>query len=217
MSSFEINDKDLPGLFQSADRTSAYEQKRHFFTLALYLFLLVLAASIDFADSLESNSTYKVVATLLFLFTLAITIWRKFNKPENVWYNGRAVAESVKTRSWRYMMCAHPYQNDIDDAQVRKVFIEDLKTILKQNESLIKAIGANTSMEEPITTKMSQAREIPLRDRFLLYRDQRITNQAKWYNKKTKDNKRAANMFFWITILLHLVAIILLLFSVGNP
>ena len=33
-------------------------------------------------------------------------------QPERTWYEGRAVAESVKTLAWRYSVCADPFPKD---------------------------------------------------------------------------------------------------------
>lgn len=216
MNNLKIDDKDLPGLFQSADSTSNCEQKRHFRSIKIYLCLLITAAGIAFADSLNPQSILKIIAVLIFLSTLSITIWRKMQKPDKIWYNGRAVAESVKTRAWRFMMCAEPYYNNIDDTQTRKIFVSDLKEILTQNENLIEKIGSNASLEEPITDKMLQVRKLDLQSRFLFYRDERITNQALWYNKKTKSNKKTSDIWFWITVGLHAIAITLLLCAINN-
>lgn len=212
----EISDSDLPGLFQSADKTSNSEQKKFFISIGIYLILIILTSIIGFLISLDSQPYLKIFSAVIFFATLSITIWRKIQKPDNTWYNGRAVAESVKTRSWRFMMCAEPYFNDLQAYNIRKSFIDDLKTILKQNESLIKKIGTNTSLEDPITQKMDQIRNLSTSQRFEIYRDQRITNQALWYKKNTKKNKRFADVYFWIMVGLHLVVIILLLSTISN-
>ncbi len=60
----------------------------------------------------------------------------KFRKPEDIWYNGRAVAESVKTRTWRWVMKAEPYDKAESNEQIKREFLKDLKAILDQNRSL---------------------------------------------------------------------------------
>src|SRR5690606_15189811 len=39
-----------------------------------------------------------------------LCIFIGYQKPDRIWYNARAVAESVKTLTWRYMMRAEPFQ-----------------------------------------------------------------------------------------------------------
>jgi hypothetical protein len=141
-------------------------------------------------------------------------IWLRISKPDDIWYNGRAVAESVKTRSWRWMMRAEPYIDCENVEIMRKHFIIDLRTILKQNESLIGKLGIEASIEDPITLKMIQVRKLNLSERFDLYRNERITNQAIWYAKKSKFNKKRAGLWFWTTVGLHAIAILLLLINI---
>lgn len=212
-----FEDKDLPGLFQSADTASVKEQKKFFNGIFWYLTLLIVAALFAFFADDYPNPIFKIVSTVLFLLTLFIMIWLRVSRPDDIWYNGRAVAESVKTRSWRWMMRAEPYI-DCDNIEiVRKHFVNDLKTILKQNESLIGKLGISASIEEPISEKMIEIRKLNLSDRFNFYRQERITNQAIWYTTKSKFNKKRAEMWFWTTVSLHALAILLLLYNIYDP
>lgn len=213
----KFDDKDLPGLFQSADTASIKEQKKFFNGIFWYLTLLIIAALFAFFADDYPNPIFKIISTVLFLLTLFIMIWLRVSRPDDIWYNGRAVAESVKTRSWRWMMRAEPYM-DCDNIEiVRKHFVNDLKTILKQNESLIGKLGISASIEEPISEKMIEIRKLNLSDRFNFYRQERITNQAIWYTNKSKFNKKRAEMWFWTTVSLHALAILLLLYNIYDP
>ena len=212
-----IEDKDLPGLYQSANNSSMLQQRNYFNGILFYLILLCAATLFAFYSDGEDKSDYKIVSAVLFLTTLSIVVWLRISRPDDIWYNGRAVAESVKTRSWRWMMRAEPYLDCENIDTVRKHFINDLKTILKQNESLIKQLGNNASIEEPISEKMLEIRKLKLNERFNLYKIHRITNQALWYNKKSKFNKRWATNWFWCTVILHAIAIFLLLYNIKEP
>lgn len=210
----KFEDKDLPGLFQSADTASIKEQQKFFNGIFWYLILLIVAALFAFFADDYPNPIFKIISTVLFLLTLFIMIWLRVSRPDDIWYNGRAVAESVKTRSWRWMMRAEPYM-DCDNIEiVRKHFVNDLKTILKQNESLIGKLGITASVEEPISKKMIEVRKLNLLDRFNFYRQERITNQAIWYTNKSKFNKKKAEIWFWTTVSIHALAILLLLYNI---
>lgn len=213
----KFEDNDLPGLFQSADTASIREQKKFFNGIFWYLTLLIVAALFAFFADDYPNPIFKIASTVLFLLTLFIMIWLRISRPDDIWYNGRAVAESVKTRSWRWMMRAEPY-NDCDNIEiVRKHFVNDLKTILKQNESLIGKLGISASVEEPISKRMIEVRKLNLTDRFNFYRKERISNQAIWYTNKSKFNKKRAKIWFWTTVSLHALAIFLLLYNIYAP
>lgn len=213
----KFEDKDLPGLFQSADTASIKEQQKFFKGIFWYLMLLIVAALFAFFADDYPNTIFKIISTVLFLLTLFIMVWLRVSRPDDIWYNGRAVAESVKTRSWRWMMRAEPYF-DCDNIEiVRKHFVIDLKTILKQNENLIGKLGISASVEEPISAKMIEVRMLNLSDRFNFYQQERITNQAIWYTNKSKFNEKRAEMWFWTTVSLHSLAILLLLYNIYEP
>lgn len=213
----KVTDSDLPGLYQSADRASIKEQNKHFYSIIGYLGLLILASLFAYLADGYPKSIFKIISTILFLITLCIMIWQKVRKPDDIWYNGRAVAESVKTRSWRWMMRAAPYIDTENEETVRKHFVNDLKIILKQNESLIGNIGICASIEDPISDTMIQVRNLSIGDRFKLYKQERITNQALWYTEKANYNIKKRNVWFCITIGLHALAIILLLYNIKEP
>ena len=213
----KVDDNDLPGLYQSANRASIDEQNKYFFGIGIYLILLIVAALFTFFSDGKNDPTFKIIATILFLATLGIVIWLRLNKPDDIWYNGRAVAESVKTRSWRWMMHTEPYISNNDDEIATKHFIKDLKNILSQNQSLIGKLGNQASIKEPISEKMKSIRSFDLKSRFEVYKLERITNQALWYSKKSKFNKRKATLWFWSSVCLHSIAIILLLYNIKDP
>lgn len=213
----KVDTSDLPGLYQSADSASLKEQRKYFRAIGFYSILLVFAALFAFWSDGNENPTTKIISTLFFLITLSIMIWLRVSKPDDIWYNGRAMAESVKTRAWRWMLRAEPYEDCEDVEIMRKRFVIDLKTILKQNESLIGKLGIGASVAEPITDKMLQVRKLPLLERFELYRKERILNQALWYTKKAKFNKNKSTLWFTITVVLHGLAIVLLLFNIKEP
>ena len=213
----KIEDKHLPGLYQSADTASIDEQKKYFKGIACYLILLIIASLFAYFADDYPNPIFKIISTILFLLTLFIMIWLKVSRPDDIWYNGRAVAESVKTRSWRWMMRAEPYVDSENIEIMRKHFVNDLKTILKQNESLIGKLGITVSIEDPISEVMIEVRKLDLLERFDFYKKERITEQAKWYNKKAKFNKHKSKFWFWSTVGLHAVAIIVLLYNIYDP
>ncbi len=210
----KVDDKDLPGLYQSADASSVHAQKIYFNGITCYLALLIIASFFVYIADDNLNSIFKIFSTILFLLTLFIMIWLRISRPDDIWYNGRAVAESVKTRSWRWMMRAEPYI-DCDNIEImRKHFINDLKTILKQNNNLIGKLGVTASIEDPISKCMIRVRKLNLSERFEFYKKERIANQALWYSKKAKFNKNKSKLWFWATVVLHATAIILLLYNI---
>ena len=141
----------------------------------------------------------------------------RVKRPDDLWYNGRAVAESVKTRAWRWMMRADPY-GDCDGVEVvKKQFIGDLKTILSQNRSIVAELSVEAHLNDPISPKMSEVRGLSLEGRLALYQIDRIQDQANWYSLKSIFNRKRARRWFWVSVSLHSGAVLLLFFRARYP
>lgn len=215
MPQVKLSDKSFPALFQAADNASLIAQSNYYLALKSYLFLLVVAALISFY--FPANLIGALSSASLFLITLCILIWLKIQKPEDTWYNGRAVAESVKTRTWRWVMKAEPYDNDVTEEQSRKEFLLDLKSILDQNRSLSAHLQSEEITGDAISQQMVDVRNLPFEERLEIYKNERVRNQANWYAKKSLLNKRRAKLWFIISVILHAIAIGLLLWRITTP
>lgn len=217
MSDIEVTSGSLPGLYQSADNASIRAQQSYFSGLRLYLVLLVLAALTTHA--IPSDAWGALLSAALFLITLGILIFLRVKRPDDTWYNGRAVAESVKTRTWRWMMRAEPYEDCPSLERISREFVGDLKAILEQNHSLSHSLHCpkGKAVEEPISATMRLVRALPLEKRLAVYVQQRVQNQANWYWKKSSFNQRRARQWFWVSVGLHALAIAMLLYRIKDP
>jgi hypothetical protein len=211
----EMEDKDFPAFYNSADSASLKAQFYYFGALKCYLFLLILAAFVSYAW--PENVYGAISSAALFLITLGILVWLKVQKPEDIWYNGRAVAESVKTRTWRWIMKSEPYNEDIPEEQAQRELLNDLKSILSQNRSLSQVLDWSPELGEAISEKMKAIRALPWSQRLETYLRDRIDNQSVWYSKKSQLNKRLAKRWFIVSIILHSSAVLLLLFRIKEP
>jgi len=211
----ELDNETLPGIYQSADQASRSAQSKFFWGMSLYLTQLVVAA---FVSYMWATDTYGAIASAaLFLITLGILIALRVKRPDDLWYNGRAVAESVKTRSWRWVMRAEPYE-DTDNIEIVSIqFINDLKAILTQNRSLSEVLNSNSGIQSPISETMKKIRSLSVMERLEIYKEQRIKNQANWYSIKSLYNKRRSKQWFWISVSLHSAAVAMLLYRIKDP
>ncbi|MFA4916941.1 MAG: DUF4231 domain-containing protein [Syntrophales bacterium] len=211
----QMEESDFPALYNAADSASLEAQSNSFNSLRLYLILLVAAAFVSFEWAQE---VYGAIASAsLFLITLGILVWLKVKKPEDIWYNGRAVAESVKTRTWRWVMKAEPYDKAVSEEQAQRELLSDLKAILAQNRSLSGCLKWTPDLGEAISKKMISIRSLPWKERLDIYKNDRIDNQSVWYSKKSQFNKRRAKQWFAASIFLHSIAILMLLYRIKNP
>jgi hypothetical protein len=203
-----MEEKDYPALFVAADEASITAQNKFFLYLRSYLIILILAALVAF--QWPDYQFGAIASAVLFLVTLFLLVAMKIDKPDETWYNARALAESVKTTSWRLMMRAKPYQEDNSE----QVFIQYLKDILSQNCNLSSVIPVDNDTKVAITERMSQIRGLNFEKRKEFYLKKRIEDQQKWYSNKSQINKKNGEKWFWFSIILHALAIFLLLLRI---
>jgi hypothetical protein len=63
---------------------------------------------------------------------------------------------------------------------------------------------------------MKEVRELSTEKRLEIYKRERIDDQLNWYSGKSKFNKKRANIWFWLTVVLHVIAILLLLLTIAE-
>ena len=187
--------EDFPALYRSANELSLEFQTHFLRTLGLHLILLVIAAILSIVSIPHwSIATLQLLALLGALFC---SIYLFSKRPDRYWYAGRAVAESIKTITWRYVCCAEPFQGGNDLA--RKDFQQKLKAILDQNKDVAQEYSKHLDSPQ-ITAVMTTMRDLSLDERRKIYTADRINDQLTWYAKKATFNKKASTGFFWMLI-----------------
>ena len=178
-----MNQPDFPALYPSADRLSIESQSHFFFALKVHLTVLVLAAVLSITSIPHWSIT--VLQLLSLLSALACSIYLFSKRPDRSWYLARAVAESIKTITWRYVCRAEPFQQDDSAAELE--FGATLKAIVDQNRDVAQALTAH--LEGPqITGAMSAMRRRTLDERKATYSAKRVENQLAWYASKARRN-----------------------------
>src|SRR4051794_10944130 len=116
MASTTITPMDFPALFQSADSASRRGRRAYLRLNGADLSLIITAAILGGIGTVLSSSwQVPVAAGALFILVLSIVIKLtiKSRRDDKDWFDGRAVAETVKTTAWRYMMRAKPFDDDV--------------------------------------------------------------------------------------------------------
>jgi hypothetical protein len=130
-----------------------------------------------------------IFAAALFLIAFLFEIWLLRRHPERDWYDGRAVAESVKTLTWRYAVGGHPYP--ISRTEAADAFTHDVAALGTDVESLRPAVTGGVQ----VTDWMVSLRARPFEGRRDIYIHRRIHDQEQWYAQKATYNRRRAT--FW--------------------
>lgn len=203
---------DYPALYKSADNLSGDSQKVFYGVLASNLLALTIAAFISLVNSVEAWAA--IVQTITLLIALGSTIYLFAIRPERQWYEARAIAESIKTITWRYSSRVHPY--DDSDELDRRQFLETLKKLIELNTAVTKKLSKYLD-EALITDKMQAMRELPLQERIKRYVQGRVQNQLRWYSNKSKINAKLAKRFFIALIVANSIALLSSLLKIYCP
>jgi hypothetical protein len=211
-----MNNNDFPALFKCADESSNDYQKL-FLRLIIAEYITLLIAAV-LSMELFKGAAFFVIYAFIFVVGLGVLLMRALRKPEQDWYRCRALAESVKTLSWRYMMHAAPFQaSELGEQMPRNEFRNQLHSIFDTNRSTAEKIKSDWSANDQITTKMAEVRALPLNERMNFYVKYRIDDQGVWYSKKAKANRNAAICWVWVAVVAYLLAIALALSRIAYP
>ena len=166
-----LTPEDLPNLYRSASVAASEAQKSFFRALGWSFFLLVVVTTLSAIN--WPSSGFALMQAIALLVSLTLTAYLSFKQPQRKWYAARALAESVKTVTWRFMMRAEPYGGTIEVASGH--LVENLRKILADNNVLRDIVTVTHGAE--ITPKMSEVRRLSLVHRRNVYDVLRIGNQ----------------------------------------
>lgn len=204
----------LPALYKSADKLSSDSQKEYLNTLRMEYSLLIVCSAMSINQ--VSFSAYYYLYTFLFVLALASFVWRFMQKPERTWYQGRALAESVKTSAWRFAMKAAPF-DDTNDANDIADFRRRLQGVISANKFAGEKLSDEFAAEEQVTKSMLEWRNLDLPSRINLYDQYRILDQRNWYARKSRLNKIVGRRWVASCILIYALAIISSLTRANYP
>lgn len=137
-----------------------------------------------------------------FLISVVLRLVSLASGFETDWYKGRAVAETVKSMSWLYMMRAGPYRGSRADTE----FAKDMKDLLRRAD-VRDAVGRLPELPLQITEYMRGSRSLATDERRDKYLRQRLLDQAGWYQRGSLANRGTANLWFWASVALQLAAV----------
>ena len=208
-----MKEEDYPALYLAANAASIDAQ---FSLLRLHKwtgYLLILGAALAIFS--EGNRTVSVLSAVIFLCSLFLVVYGHQKKLQSKWYQARALAESIKTATWRLMMGAEPFPGkSLDEIELfRKLLIE----LLQENKGIGEHLSGDWSNKDQVTPFMLSTRASSYSDKKAIYLTSRIDDQRDWYTKKSGDNRRESSMWFGVICLLYAGAIGCLLVRIGWP
>ncbi|WP_182875177.1 DUF4231 domain-containing protein [Microbispora sp. H10670] len=182
--------QDFPALYRAADASSLKGQRRHLAVTRFQLGALVTAAAFGvFVLRAAGTDMAAVVSSVAFGAALVSEVYLLKERPDRQWYAGRAVAESTKTLTWRYMVGGSPLGTmEVTEEQA----IDRLLARFAEIESDVEGVLLTPDRGDPeqVTEGMRRARKLSLEERRESYLRARIGDQQEWYGRKARWNER---------------------------
>ncbi|WUD73105.1 DUF4231 domain-containing protein [Streptomyces sp. NBC_00510] len=172
----------LPDLFRSADRASLRGQWQTVRLSRQQLGLLTVASVFSSFDVTAGRLHWASwLAAVLFAYAAWTTWVIHRQNPQALWYEGRALAESMKTLAWKYSVRADPFTPPGDERDPDALYRLQLGDVL---HTFRRSRALPSHVDSGITPAMRRLRDAPLRVRHDVYLRERIRVQHEWYTMK---------------------------------
>jgi len=206
-----MKSEDYPALFSAADAAAEKARWKYFVVLRVQLGIFLTVSALGLSINVVSPQTGKVlwgITTGLLAIGVSLMWWSRSARLEKVWFNCRAVAESVKTATWRYMMQVPPFGPDDNAVTANTKLVEALGAIRAERPGVDRHLAGLAATENEITEFMRNARMLGLHGRKNLYISDRLRDQKRWYEDKAAENSSAAGWWVGSVIIIQLLALL---------
>jgi conflict system pore-forming effector with SLATT domain len=214
-----MDSTDFPGLYQASDKASLSAQKYYKNIIAIDLVTMIIASALAIYNfkQIDPKLFVYIFSGVLLLISFALTIIIRTKKFEAVWYQGRALAESCKTLTWRFITCSESFEYNLAKQQVEDYFNNRVRELSQEFKELNKSLNAKDLVLPIITKKMWEIRNLNTLERKQYYIENRIMDQKEWYASKAESNNTKYNLWSWVIICSQLIAIISVGFLIRCP
>lgn len=195
-----VGSLDLPAIFHAADLSSLAGQRRFLRATKVRLLMLTLAAAAGGFTWIVGGADYAaIVAAIGFVAALAAEVFILQTRPDRIWYEGRAAAESAKTLAWRYAVGGEPFcLASVTGAGADRLLVERLDDVLKDLGEI--DLSSALAEGEQITPAMRALRGDTLDARKAAYEAGRIASQQDWYAAKARWNAGQARRWSFAVV-----------------
>jgi hypothetical protein len=191
--------ESYPALYQAADASSVAGQASYRRLVQTELAFVLGGAAFGVLGAFlrELGPLLPGLSALSLLGAMATKLVNRQSGSDQRWFDGRAVAETVKTEAWRYMMRLTPYDQD---ASADDRLAVDLITAIRARPSLQLTLNLLSDDPHQISDEMRRARALPLEGRRRLYIEDRLSDQASWYRRRALSNQVNGRRWFWLSL-----------------
>ncbi len=214
-----MDQTDLPATCQAAEAASASAQSWHFRLLIGHLGALVAVAFLAIwagGVSTAQENWIAISTALLMVVAVCAGIVQRYIGLDARWFAARAIAENVKSLTWRYVTRALGAQSSLEDMD--KAFVTSVRKIQARFPAATPGLAHALIVGAPeVTDGMRTLRALSLADRVRTYAEGRISDQVAWYGRKAKWNRAREHLFGGLVLLLEAGAIALVMLRVWMP
>lgn len=182
---------DLPPLYYSMNAQSIAAQRLYLGATRLRLMLALVATASGLGAVTLGDSPIDlaaVLAAMALLLAVFVELFLQSEQPERKWYEGRAVAESIKTVVWRYSVCSAPFPASLAIEPADELLLTRLTALLHD----LRVIHVDMSSLAVPSPEMRALRVSDLGIRRSIYREHRIHKQQTWYASRSASNTNLA-------------------------
>lgn len=197
-------------MYSASDSAAILAQKRYFHLLrakiAILIVIAILASFTWERVPQAKTAAAMLIAVILIVATLA-SVLMDLRKYDHSWFICRAIAESVKSETFKFVMRADPYTGSGRTHTDEEQFLRRLREILHRQQAVPGELAEQAIESTQITDEMRRIREMNLEDRRSYYARDRIRGQRDWYGKKARWNQSRENVWFYIAYTLQALAV----------
>ncbi len=138
---------NYPVTYRVMSAISADNQRTYFRLLKLQVALLLSIATVSAIDwqLFPFLRTVSIVAASFLIVLSFLQMFAQIQKYDKKWFESRAVAESVKVQTWRFMMQVAPYHDSSDSISPKERFVADVRQLLEEQKDWYSKKAATNS------------------------------------------------------------------------
>lgn len=212
---------DYPTMYQASDCASKKQQACHIRTVIIESTCVIVAAvsSGFFLIDKTSNQVCALITAVSLGGAFVARLLMKLSNWERDWYGTRAIAESIKTITWRYIMGISPYLRELTPSDLEQKLTSEIKKISNALPEIAATVSVESINLKPQTTsqRMTEIRNLPLSDRKDIYVATRVSNQREWYTLKSAENLKKANIWVCLILVSELVGMGIAFYLIESP
>ena len=196
---------NYPATYRAMSSASADNRRTHFRLLKLQIFVLVAIAIVSAInwELIPALRTISIGAASFLIVLSFLQMFAQIQKYDKKWFASRAVAESVKVQTWRFMMRAQPYQDSSNPTSPTEHFVADIHQLISEQPDAKLVAGSKVIEGAEVSQFMLEQRDKPVAQRRDFYLKGRIQEQKDWYSKKATLNSESHSRWFATTFVLQ--------------